>query len=307
MSRVHEQYQPFLEQVRGRPPMHATPLTQLRAGRSFTSDNHRDLARVENLMVQTCGVAIPVRLYRNFDGDLPLVIFLHGGGFVMGGLDGYYDPLCRRIAAECGCAVIAVDYRLAPESRYPAAADDAYAVLAWAAANAPALAIDASRIALFGPSAGGNLAAVTAQRARDQGGPPVAGQVLFYPVVDHYSHVTPSYETFAEGYHLTREDMIWFWDQYLPADAPVPAGAAPLRAGSFAGLPATLVVTAECDPLRDEAEHYVKRLADEGVDTELLRVEGAMHGFLSVATERTEFAVSRALDWLGALWASPRL
>lgn len=222
----------------------------------------------------------------------------------MGGLDGYYDDLCRRIAREAGCVVIAVDYRLAPEHKYPAGPDDCYAVLEWTAATQAALGIDAGRTVLGGPSAGGNLAAVTAIRARDRDGPAVAGQVLFYPVVDHYSRVTDSYQVFADGYHLTRADMVWFWDQYLPEGMAVPIDAAPLAARRLDRLPPTLLVTAEFDPLRDEGEAFARRLIIDAVEVDFLRLDGSIHGFLSVAGERTEVAVQHALAWLRSLWSN---
>jgi len=304
MSLIDAQYEAFLERARSLPPMHATPLSQLRAGRPFTAAQGHELRTVTDILASHGELQVPVRLYRDSDDVLPALIFFHGGGFVMGGLEGYYDPLCRRIAREAGCAVIAVDYRLAPEHKYPAGPDDCYAVLEWTAANHAALGIDAGRTVVAGPSAGGNLAAVTAIRARDRSGPTLAGPVLFYPVVDHYSRVTHSYQAFSDGYHLTRDDMVWFWDQYLPEGMGVPTDAVPLQAETLGQLPPTLLVTAEFDPLRDEGEAFAQRLTDHGVAVDLVRLDGSIHGFLSVSGARTETALLHALDWLRTLWSN---
>lgn len=213
------------------------------------------------------------------DTERPLLVFLHGGGWVVGDLE-THDGLCRNLANAAGAATIAVDYRRAPEHKYPAAAEDAYAATRWAAENARELGADAGRLAVAGDSAGGNLAAVVALMARDRGGPRLAYQVLLYPITDCLFD-TSSYEEFADGHFLTRGAMRWFFQQYLTrGEQACEPYVSPLRAGSLAGLPPALVLTAECDVLRDEAEAYAARLKREGVSVEQIRCPGMIHGFL---------------------------
>jgi acetyl esterase len=191
-----------------------------------------------------------------------------------------HDVMCRNLCAGAGCVVASVDYRLAPEHKFPAAPEDCLHATRWAGANAAALGADPARIAVGGDSAGGNLAAVTALRVRDEGGPALCAQLLIYPVTEHWDAGMPSYAENAEGYGLTRDGMKWFWGHYLadPTDARHPH-AAPLRAPDLRGLPLALVVTAEYDPLRDEGERYAARLREAGVPTELVRYAGMNHGF----------------------------
>jgi acetyl esterase len=181
---------------------------------------------------------IPVRVYTpNGTAPFPLLVYFHGGGWVLGSL-GTHDGICRALAAGAGCVVVSVDYRLAPEHRYPAAADDCYAATQWCAAHAADLGVDAARIAIGGDSAGGNLTAVVAQMARDRGGPKLVFQLLIYPVTDA-ARDTQSYRDNAEGYLLTAGDMDWFWNHYL-GDARARGEepyASPIRAKSLAGLP----------------------------------------------------------------------
>ena len=212
----------------------------------------------------------------------PAIVFLHGGGWVLGDLD-TIDPVCRRLAVGSGCLVVSVDYRLAPEARFPAAVEDGFAATRAVAEEAEALGIDPARIAIGGDSSGGNLAASAALMARDRGGPPLAFQLLLYPALDP-TGASPSYGEFAEGYGLTAVRMRWFWDQYLarPEDARHPY-AAPARAEDLSGLPPALILAAECDVLRDEAEAYAARLRDQGVAVELRRSAGLIHGFAHLA------------------------
>jgi acetyl esterase len=212
-------------------------------------------------------------------GPLPALVFFHGGGWVVGNIL-THDGLSRALTSAAGVAVVSVDYRLAPEHRFPAAADDAYAATAWVAAHGTSIGVDPARIAVGGDSAGGNLAAVVALMARDRGGPKLALQLPIYPITNH-DFDTPSYHEFATGYMLTREAMAWYWDQYAPA--PIDRGnpyLSPLCATDLNGLPPALVVTAEYDVLRDEAEAYAARLAESGVPVRLLRYDGLIHGFL---------------------------
>jgi acetyl esterase len=211
-----------------------------------------------------------------------LLVYFHGGGWVLGGIE-THDGVCRELANAAGCVVVSVDYRLAPEHKFPAAVEDCYAATQWAAAHAGDLGADARRLAVGGDSAGGNLAAVVSQMAPDRGGPPIVFELLVYPVTTA-AFDTPSYRDNAEGYLLTAGDMRWFWNHYLngPADADNPY-ASPLRATRLAGLPPALVITAEFDPLRDEGEQYAQRLEEAGVPTRLIRYDGMIHGFFGMS------------------------
>jgi acetyl esterase len=239
------------------------------------------IAHCEDLRLPGPAGTIPARLYRPAaSGPLPLLVYFHGGGWVLGGLESH-DGVCRSLANQAGCAVLAIDYRLAPEHRYPAAVDDCCAALVWAAAHAAELGADPNRIAIGGDSAGGNLTAVVALRARDQGGPRLRLQLLIYPVTDH-SFDTASYAENANGYLLTKGAMVWFWNHYLGDDAGTDPSASPLRAQDLSGLPPALVITAEYDPLRDEGEAYARRLREAGVPTTLTRYDGMIHGFFAM-------------------------
>lgn len=222
-----------------------------------------------------------VRLYRPSDArDLPLIVFIHGGGFVICNID-MYDDLCKFLAKDSGCAVASVDYRLAPEAPFPAALEDCYAALAWLATRGAELGVDTTRMAVAGDSAGGNLAAATSILARDRKGPALRYQGLMYPCLDP-SCGSASAREFASGYMLTRDTTVWFWKHYLqrPADRDNPL-ATPLRA-DLAGLPPATVVTAEFDPLRDEGEEYADRLRAAGIEVMGRRYLGMIHGFASM-------------------------
>lgn len=238
---------------------------------------------VEDLSVPGPAGNIPVRVYRpSAAGDLPVLVFFHGGGWVIGSI-GQTDATCRTLANRAGCVVVSVDYRLAPEHRFPAAAEDSYAVTNWVARNAAEMKIDPARIAVGGFSAGGNLAAVVPLMAKDRGGPPIAFQFLGYPITD-YDFETPSYLANADGFGLSRADMIWFWNLYLTAEADgVHPYVSPMRAEDLSGLPPALVITAEFDPLRDEAEAYAVRMRGAGVDVTCTRYDGMVHGFMGAA------------------------
>ena len=246
-----------------------------------------NVGKVYNRDFQRDGRTIPIRVYEpeaSTPSGLrharhPAIIVYHGGGWVIGNPDSE-DVLSRGLCKRVPAVVISVDYALAPEHRYPAAAEDCYAALEWTVSNADELGIDASKVALAGTSAGGNLSAVVSQMTRDRNGPIVAHQVLFCPVTDH-GHSRPSYDEFATGYGLTREGMNWFWDQYLGEDAhrATEPYASPLRAADLSGLPDATVIVAECDVLRDEGEEYADALRRAGVDARLTRYEGMIHGF----------------------------
>ena len=243
------------------------------------------VARVEDRTVPGPAGDIPVRVYLPVeDGETrPGIVYFHGGGFVICDLDSH-DGACRRLANEVNAVVVSVDYRLAPEHRWPAAAEDAFAATQWAAAHAAERGIDADRLAVAGDSAGGNLTAVVAQMARDRGGPALAFQLMVYPVIDlsatRSEHASQTEN--ARGYFLTLDQMEWYRDQYLgDADGEAPY-ASPIKAGSLAGLPAACVVTAEMDPLRDEGEAYGRALRAAGVPVELHRAPGMFHGFFNM-------------------------
>jgi acetyl esterase len=239
-----------------------------------------DVATVTDHRVGVAGAEITVRTYSpGGPGPHPALVYYHGGGWVIGDLY-THDGLCRSLTNAARCVVASVDYRLAPEAKYPVAPRDSYAALQWVVANAGRLGIDPRLVAVGGDSAGGNLATVVALIARERGGPALVYQVLIYPVTDH-AFDTPSYAENATGYVLTRDAMHWFWDHYLAhaAQGREPH-ASPLRAPSVAGLPPALVITAEYDPLRDEGEAYAARLRDAGVPVTLTRYPGMFHGFV---------------------------
>jgi acetyl esterase len=240
------------------------------------------LQRVEDFTVPGPAGSIPVRLYADASGGAqPCRVYFHGGGYVVCDLD-THDSVCRWIAKESGAIVIAVDYRLAPEHRFPAALEDCHAATVWVCQNAGRLGVDPERVAVGGDSAGGNLATVISMRCRDAGGPKLALQVLVYPVTNCTSFDTASYREFAEGYHLTRGLMDYFVEHYFaaPEDRSNPE-ASPCFAGNLRELPPALVITAECDPLCDEGEAYAAQLAAARVTVTCTRYPGMFHPFFS--------------------------
>ena len=244
-------------------------------------------------------LAVPVRLYRPAGPDVayPLVFF-HGGGWVAGSLD-THDNVCRELATGSGAAVVAVDYRLAPEHPFPAALDDGYAVIGWIRDRAADLGVDAARMGVCGDSAGANLAAVLPMVLRDRGARQVDLQALFYPVTDA-SLASASYAEFADGGgYVTRSQMAWFWEQYLDGADPDDPYASPVR-GDVNGLPAALVMVAECDPLRDEGVAYAARLAAGGIDVDMVRCDGLYHGFLGLVglLDEARAACDQACEWI---------
>jgi acetyl esterase len=227
-----------------------------------------------------------VRLYRpHCEGALPLVVYYHGGGFAMGDLDGY-DRVCRRLCEDTQAMVMSVDYRLAPEHPFPAAVDDAWAALQWAAEHAASLGADPARIAVAGDSAGGTLAAVVSLLARDAGGPRLACQALVYPCTASAAGLDgpyPSREQYAEGPTLTLRTMEYFNRLYLAPGTPLDFRVAPMLASDLSRLPPALVLVAAHDPLRDEILAYCRRLLEAGTDTTVIEYHGLAHGFISMA------------------------
>lgn len=263
---------------------------RLRAGAAAATGAKRSLPPVGDVAIPGPAGAIPARFYEPPGAGLerrPLVVYFHGGGWVLGDLD-THDGLCRFLAANAAVAVLSVDYRLAPEHPFPAAVEDAFAAFRWAAAENPRLGADPSRIAVAGDSAGGNLAAAVSLLARDDGGPSPAMQALIYPVVDAPGE-QPSRDTFAEGYLLTKADMEWFERHYLSgASSCEDPRVSLLSAGDLSGLPPTYITTAGFDPLRDEGEAYAARLREAGVAVALRRHPGLIHGFANMtAISRT--------------------
>lgn len=241
--------------------------------------------RVEDRFVAGPAGPIPVRLYATRDPSVdadalrPVVAFFHGGGWVLSHLDGH-DALCRRLAIVSGALVVSVGYRLAPEHPFPAPHDDCWAVTSWLSRHATEWGGDPTRLAVCGDSAGGNLAAGVALRARDEG-VALRLQLLIYPCIDDRQDAYPSMTENRDGYFLTAADMNWFWNQYVPTSHRLDARAVPARADVLAGVAPAWVMTAEYDPLRDEGEAYARRLSESGVPAEIVRYPGVVHGFVT--------------------------
>ena len=281
------------------PPADQVPVEEARAAHNAETERlcgpGEPVAEVRDVTVPTAAGELRIRAYRPHEQGGGVVAYLHGGGWMMGTLESYDTPL-RALANASGALVASIDYRLAPEHRFPAAVDDTLAGIRWLAAHAGELGGDGSRLAVAGDSAGGNLAAVAALRLRDE--LPLRAQALIYPITDSALN-TPSYRDFAEGHGLSAASMRRFWDLYLDgADGRHP-DASPLRAQDLTGLAPAYVLTAEEDVLRDEAEAYAAALREAGVPTELVRWPGTIHGFfrwLAVAT-----AAREAIDAVGTV------
>ncbi|WP_448043303.1 alpha/beta hydrolase [Bradyrhizobium liaoningense] len=298
-------------QEAGRPAYETLTAREARAyysqARFATNPEPPELARVTPLAIPAPHGTIPARLYvprepRRHDGLSPALVFFHGGGWVIGDLDSH-DVVCRQLAAEGALIVVSVDYRLAPEHKFPAATEDAIAATKWIAANARQLGIDASRLSIGGDSAGGNLAAVVALAARDGNGPALAGQVLIYPATDfamtHGSHSEPETSVL-----LTHSVIRWFRDHYLNGAAEIHDWrASPARAQNLAGLPPAYVLTAGADPLRDEGNEYAERLGQAGVPVTYKHFPGQFHGFFTMGKllRQANVAVSEIGVWLKGL------
>jgi acetyl esterase len=241
------------------------------------------VSKVEDREIPGPRGAIPIRIYTpGGDGPFPILVFFHGGGWVIGNIESH-DGLCRSLTNAAGCVTVSVDYRLAPEHKFPAAPEDCYAATLWVAANAATINGDPQRIAVGGDSAGGNLAAVVPLMIRERGGPRLVYQLLIYPATDYFPD-TPSMRDNADGYFLTRVDMVWFTNHYLTSedDAKNPY-VSPIKAKDLKELPPAMVITAEFDPLRDEGEMYAARLKEAGVPVVVKRYNGMIHGFFSMS------------------------
>ena len=293
-------------------PYSAMPIAEARALAKLPYANDRasiPVSAVRNLFISgRNGVDVPLRVYTPpGEGPHPLLVFFHGSGFVLLDIDSH-DELCRRLCLGASCVVASVDYRLAPEHKFPAAPDDCLEATRWMAANSAEFGADADRMVVCGDSAGGCLAAVTALRVRDEGGPKLAGQLLFYPVADYPSGQHASYHTYGAGFGLTADGMAWFWSQYLadPSAAANPH-AAPLRAPSVANLPSAYLLVAECDVLRSEGEAFARRLRSAGVPVVAKCAAGMNHGFLKYASVLPEVAaaIDDACAWLRKLLQVP--
>jgi acetyl esterase len=276
----------------GRPPIEQLTVEEARAERAEMMARYVPMSeyvgvRAEEREISAEGRKIAVRVYTppGGNGPLPVLVFFHGGGWVVCTLE-THDPCCRALATEAKVMVVSVDYRLAPEHKFPAGVEDCRVATEWVLAHARELGGDASRVMVGGDSAGGTMATVVALLLQDKGVKGLTGQVLIYPVTAYYDPPTASYLENAEGYGLTRKGMMWFWDHYLKDKSDAKDfRAAPLMADSLAGLPRAIVVTAEYDVLRDEAQVYAKRMAEAGVDVTHVFVEGMNHGFASAVTE----------------------
>jgi acetyl esterase len=294
----------------GRPPLQQRSVAQARAfhvqDAAALNGPAGPVASVQDRMVPGPAGELPVRIYApEGEPPFPIVVWFHGGGWVVGTLDSY-DPLCRALAAAVPAVVVSVDYRLAPEHRWPAAVEDAYAATMWASRHAAELGGAQHRLAVAGDSAGGNLAAVVALGARDRGGPAIAFQLLVCPALD-VAGDTGSWREFAEGLDLTAAGMRWYWDHYLgEADGAAP-DASPARAAFLGGLPPALVIVASHDILRDEGEAYAARRADAGVAAAATRIPGVVHGFFRwrAVTPAADQALQQAAGALRTALAGP--
>lgn len=290
------------------PGFHELPPAEAR--RAFANLAPLFGAGPEDVLVEDKKISesIPIRIYKpagERSDQLPAIIYFHGGGWVLGNIE-THDALCRRLCSQARAAVISVDYRLAPEHPYPAPLNDCFTATTYIHQHAQQMGLDSDRIVVAGDSAGGNLAAAVALKARDESGPPLLAQVLIYPALNSDGD-SASYSSFANGYGLTKEGMQWFWEQYLD-DRGASAYASPAKATSLEGLPATLLVTAQYDVLRDEGEAYAQRLEKAGVQVWQRRYDGVVHGFVHFAGafDRGQQALAEIADELKRLFRNDK-
>ncbi|MFL6164372.1 MAG: alpha/beta hydrolase [Jatrophihabitantaceae bacterium] len=300
---------PQAEQVRqrriadGAPPLYTQSLAEARAADladiQAGSGEQEPVHQVIDRDFPATGGPVRLRLYRpDRPGQLPVLVYFFGGGWTLGQIE-TCDAVCRTLTNLAGCLTVAVGYRLAPEHKFPAALTDCYEAVCWLAQRAGELELDPSRMVVGGDSAGGNLAAAVTLLIRDRGGPALAGQLLVYPNT-LYGADTPSMR-FDDPSLFNRRSVAWYWQHYLdsPAQGTDPL-VSPLLATDLSGLPPALVITAECDPLRDEGEQYAGRLAEAGVPVRQHRFDGVMHGFFTMSgvLDDAERALRQAADFL---------
>ena len=273
-------------EAQGAPPLNSVPVDVARKmyekGAEQTRGEPPELLAVEELVIPGPETELKAWLYRPSEQqDLPLLVYFHGGGFTIGSLQSH-DAVCRYLSKETECLVLSVDYRLAPEHKYPAAVEDAWAATCWAVNNAKKLGGDPDRVAVGGDSAGGNLAAIVCLMAREAGDPQLACQLLIYPGID-MSCSLPSHDTFADGYRLTRDLITWFYQAYFTKDDDVTDWrASPINAHSLAGLPPAFILSAGFDPLQDENKSYAYKLEAAGVAVVHSHYPDMIHGFVTM-------------------------
>ena len=292
------QFNDIVKMLGQMPPFSELPLEALR-GSPPPAENPVPVVAVGERTIAGPAGDIRLRIYHGGAGDgLPLLFFMHGGGFVLGNLD-THDELARMLAAATASVLVSVDYRLAPENKYPAAVDDCFAALKWTAAHAQELGGDTQRLTVIGDSAGGNLAAVMTLRSRDEGGPALASQVLIYPVTDLTAPMLPAPD--GQFYILNPDTRKFFNGSYLrdSEEAKLPY-VSPSFAADVTGLPPALVITGEYDPLCEQGEAYALRLRDAGTETALARYDGAIHGFATFPVPMRDAAIQHIAQWLQA-------
>ena len=287
---INPQVQALLDEFekQGLPPFEKMGVTQARVvtlGFRDLQGEPENIAETRDILVPGPAGMLPVRLYHPAPGKpLPLVVYFHGGGWVIGDIE-IVDRPCRALANASQCVVASVNYRLSPETKFPGPVEDCYAATNWLAGHASDIGADGRFVAVSGDSAGGNLAAAVSLMARDRGGPALSYQLLIYPVTAPAAGTaSASYQQNAEGYLLTKASMEWFWDHYLaaPDDGKNPY-ASPLLAPDLRNLPPAMVITAEFDPLRDEGQAYAQRLREAGVSVKTSYYDGMIHGFFWMA------------------------
>lgn len=284
---LHPQVQVFLDQNKGLPELHELPLAEGRrmlAAMNALAGEPEPVAAVQDRVVPGPDGTVPVRVYRpSQEPALPVIVFFHGGGFTMGDLESH-DSLCRALANRSGCLLVAVDYRLAPEHRFPAGIDDSYAVTQWVHDHATELGANPDRLAVGGDSGGATFAATVCLMARERGGPPIALQFLINPGGMDYDYTRPSCAANAEGCFITMADIYWIESQYFaaPTDKERDWRAVPGAAPDLSGLPPAIVLTAEYDPVRDQGRAYVERLRDAGVPVKHRDYPGVTHGWVNM-------------------------
>lgn len=303
------EYRQLLDQLAATeaPPLTEMPVDAAREMFRLAQPTRPDIVvgSVEDKSIEGRNGSIPLRVYRPIgDGPFPATMMFHGGGWVIGDLD-TADAQSRMVCNQVGCVVVSVDYRLAPEHRFPAAAEDCYDATAWTYEHATEIAVDPTKLAVVGDSAGGNLAAVVAQMARDLNGPPLNFQLLVYPVTDGHEFITKSYHENANGFMLTADSMHWFWDHYADHDSRSNPYASPLRAIDLTNLPPTFVQVAEFDPLRDEGLAYADALKAAGNTVKSKCYDGFIHGFFSHfdSVPPTKVAMEDACEALRQIFA----